>query len=520
MCLKLFSSVACALTTLFGYWYWQSLKKVNYIPGYRLLFSPAGLPGALLPTSSWNLGYSWPWVHRHKSFFDFSHDIISIVPILSGKPTLYTCSVDVLKQLLSNENKLNLVKPLDITLHRLWGDSLAASSGEVWRRHRRAVAPAFHSKIFQTAAVETENVYREMTRAEKWNDRNEIFLPEVNHLILKFTLLMIGRCGFGVPMTWYDETNEADQTTFEYSARVAAETLIARFVLPSWAFKLPIKRLQHIGRSWDHFTRYIQDYIHDSRATESASSEESEEFGYILRRLIESSREGAGKYILTEKEVMADMFTMMFAGHETTASVLAATLGYLSIYQDEQKKAYSEVVEHMSRGGNLASDDSLNFPHLTACFIEAGRLFPAALMLARTMPEDTPVKVKHPSEQTIVLPKGSRLIFELVGIFRNPNTYKSPDKFIPSRWHGVPEAEIPMFGTGPRACVGRRFALMEAVKFLSYMLLDWKLDIELREGETRAEYESRIMGKAGRQGTAFSVGPVPLKLIRRSKQEY
>lgn len=51
--------------------------------------------------------------------------------------------------------------------------------------------------------------------------------------------------------------------------------------------------------------------------------------------------------------------------------------------------------------------------------------------------------------------------------------------------------------------------------FLAYLLKDWKLDPVLHEGETRLEYESRIMGMAGREGTAFSVGPVPLKLIRR-----
>jgi hypothetical protein len=44
----------------------------------------------------------------------------------------------------------------------------------------------------------------------------------------------------------------------------------------------------------------------------------------------------------------------------------------------------------------------------------------AALMLARTMAEDTPVKVKRPVAGTMVLPKGSRIIFELVGMCERP----------------------------------------------------------------------------------------------------
>ena len=74
-----------------------------------------------------------------------------------------------------------------------------------------------------------------------------------------------------------------------------------------------------------------------------------------------------------------------------------------------------------------------------------------------------------------------------------------------------------MFGSGPRACVGRKFAITEAVTFLAYLLQDWRLDIKLQEGETRAQYETRVMGVARTQGTAFSVGPVALELVRRAK---
>lgn len=116
-----------------------SWQKVNYIPGYRLPFSPISTIGALLPTTWWNLGYNWSWVYRetcksiipsaftavfisdvlsHLAFFNFSRDVMSIVPVFVGTPTLYTCSVDVLKQLVGNENKLHLVKPLHMTLHR------------------------------------------------------------------------------------------------------------------------------------------------------------------------------------------------------------------------------------------------------------------------------------------------------------------------------------------------------------------------------------------------------------------
>jgi hypothetical protein len=72
-----------------------------------------------------------------------------------------------------------------------------------------------------------------------------------------------------------------------------------------------------------------------------------------------------------------------------------------------------------------------------------------------------------------------------------------------------------MYGVGPRACIGRKFAQTEALCFLSLLLRDWKLDICLENGESRKMYEDRVMGNAAITGLAFGVGPVPVKFVRR-----
>lgn len=71
-----------------------------------------------------------------------------------------------------------------------------------------------------------------------------------------------------------------------------------------------------------------------------------------------------------------------------------------------------------------------------------------------------------------------------------------------------------MFGVGPRACIGQKFAMAEAMCFLIMLLRDWKLDVVLRDGETRDEYEDRVM-RGGRVGLAFGVLPFDMKLTRR-----
>ena len=72
-----------------------------------------------------------------------------------------------------------------------------------------------------------------------------------------------------------------------------------------------------------------------------------------------------------------------------------------------------------------------------------------------------------------------------------------------------------MFGLGARACIGRKFSVTEAICFLALFLRDWKVDVKLNNGETREQYASRVMSKAGMIGLAFGVGPIPINVTKR-----
>ncbi len=40
------------------------LQTVSYLPGFRPLFHPLWLPGALIPTTWWNMGIRYNWIYR------------------------------------------------------------------------------------------------------------------------------------------------------------------------------------------------------------------------------------------------------------------------------------------------------------------------------------------------------------------------------------------------------------------------------------------------------------------------
>ena len=73
-----------------------------------------------------------------------------------------------------------------------------------------------------------------------------------------------------------------------------------------------------------------------------------------------------------------------------------------------------------------------------------------------------------------------------------------------------------MFGIGPRACIGRKFGIVESVAFLAMLVREWKVDIVLKEGETRDDWRQRVVENAAPVGMTFGIAVgVDLKLRRR-----
>lgn len=96
----------------------------------------------------------------------------------------------------------------------------------------------------------------------------------------------------------------------------------------------------------------------------------------------------------------------------------------------------------------------------------------------------------------------------------NPQVYEDPYMFKPSRWEGVGEDGITSFGIGPRTCIGKKFAMTEAVCFLANLLRDWRIDPLLKAGETVDGWKSRVLSKTDITLT-LSIATVPVNLIRR-----
>ncbi|KAK0243729.1 cytochrome P450 [Armillaria nabsnona] len=369
---------------------------------------------------------------------------------------------------------------------RIFGSSIASAQGTDWSRHRRAVAPSFNTAMYSTIVEESGMVYRDMVSKEAWDEKNNVVVADLDRILHRFALVMICRCGFGMPVEWTQGIDHSELATFDCELSVAARTIILRFILPDWVWKFPIQSLRAIMQSWKN----VLSLMTSIAARRQAEFSLEKHFGDgnitdLLTKLV-SATDGANKYVLEPAEVTANMMSLFFAGNETTSSALLSTTMLLDLRPDEQEKVYQEILREAPSKEGLSLSIINNLKHLFACFNEAHRLVPVTINFPRVTTQDTSIHSSRPVERDFILPKSSRIVIDIVSVLQNPHDFPEPEKYIPSRWYDATEHDFLMFGFGPRACVSRKFVQTEAVCFLAHFLRDWRVEVVLEAGETAA----------------------------------
>ena len=112
---------------------------------------------------------------------------------------------------------------------------------------------------------------------------------------------------------------------------------------------------------------------------------------------------------------------------------------------------------------------SLKF--LDSIIKESLRLHPPAPAFARKLEKDMVVG-SH------ILPKGTVIQIDVLGLHTNPDYWEDPDMFNPYRFENEgkrhPYCYIP-FSAGPRNCIGQKFAQLEEKVFIYFILLNFRL---------------------------------------------
>lgn len=97
----------------------------------------------------------------------------------------------------------------------------------------------------------------------------------------------------------------------------------------------------------------------------------------------------------------------------------------------------------------------------------------------------------------------------------NPRYFPSPEVYRPSRWYDTTTDDAyTAFSVGPRSCIGKKFAVTEAIAFLSNLLRDYSVEPLLKDGENLESWKERVLGRTEVKLT-FSISEAPLRFRKR-----
>ncbi len=348
-------------------------------------------------------------------------------------------------------------------LSPLLGESIFTTNDEVWKKQRELLRPSFEmtriSKVFNLMSEAVEDM---MKRFEKYPNGSII---EVDEAMTFITADVIFRT---IMSSKLDEEQgkkilDAFVTFQEQSVHTAMRRM---FRFPKWlSYVLGDRKRAKAG---DVIRQVLSDII--KPRYDAVSSGKAQSFEDILGSLLLVVDAQTNQRFSFE-EILDQVAMLFLAGHETTASSLTWTLYLLSLYPDEQEKAYKEIIQVL-QGENIQISHLRQFKYLTNIFKESLRLYPPVGFFAREAKKDTKIRDK-------MVKKGSGVVVAPWLIHRHESFWAGPHEFRPSRFESEykKDAYLP-FGAGERICIGQGFAMQEAILILASILRKYKLELE------------------------------------------
>jgi cytochrome P450 len=332
-------------------------------------------------------------------------------------------------------------------LRPLLGNSVFVTNGEVWKRQRRIIDPAFEGGRLR----DTFGAMVDAARAAV--GRMPGGVVEVEEQASHAAADVIFRTLFSIPI----EHAVAAQVfhAFRDHQRTQPILNLAAFVrLPRW---FPRFHRQDTLRTAARIRGLIAGLTAERAAAIAAGTAPDD----LATKIMTTADPQTGKRFGTAE--MVDQVAIFFlAGHETSASALAWALYLLATCPDAQARVAEEAAGFW-QNPTFSGLSALKFTR--DVFRETLRLYPPVPMMVREnrCPEEFRGRAVAPGAQVVLSPWH---------LHRHERMWADPDAFDPARWQrpeGRESARLAYlpFSAGPRVCVGAGFAIAEGVLLLS-----------------------------------------------------
>jgi cytochrome P450/NADPH-cytochrome P450 reductase len=348
----------------------------------------------------------------------------------------------------------------------------AYNDEEDWGIAHRVLMPVFGTMAVRNMWDPMVEIASVMISRFNAHQDEVIDLPDQ---LTRLTLDTIALCSFDYRFNSFfkEEMHPfiGDMLTFlKLSAERSLLPLTAKFkVAKNWQRMAAIDRMNQFG------LRLLEE-----------RKQSGERVNDLATRMLEVADPETGKK-LSDQAITSQLVTFLVAGHETTSGLLSFCLYYMMRNPHTMRKAQAEV----DAIGHITLDSLVKMPYIDACLKEALRLQPTAPMFGICCKGDVDLPDGY------VLPAGETIMIDLHGLHTDPAVYDSPHEFRPERmldggFEALPPNSWKPFGHGMRACIGRAFAIQEAMLAVATIVQNFDLELADPQYKFRVKFTLTI----------------------------
>ncbi|GAB7014065.1 cytochrome P450 [Halolamina salina] len=373
----------------------------------------------------------------------------------------------------------------DDALGDLLGDGLLLSEGDTWRQQRTLAQPAFD--MARLSGMADRIVDHTESRLADWADGDRV---DVEQEMTTVTIDVILDLMMGVELP-RDRLEHVREQLEPLGMRFEPDPI--RFAVPDW---VPMPGDAEFDAAVAELEGVIDDIVARRRGDVGTDDDPDAPMDFLS--LLVRARENGEQ---TDEQLRDEMMTMLLAGHDTTALTLTYTWFLLSEHPEVERRLHEEI-DAVVDDGRPTMADVRELEYTEWVIKEAMRLYPPVYTIFREPRE--PVEI---GDYTI--PEGAAIMLPQWAVHRSDDHWDDPASFDPERWRPERAEERPRFayfpfGGGPRHCIGKHLAMLEARSIVATTASRFRLEYE---GETPLELLPTL--------TAHPRNGMPMRVERR-----
>ncbi|KAG0607680.1 hypothetical protein M758_8G047300 [Ceratodon purpureus] len=360
-------------------------------------------------------------------------------------------------------------------LQNIVGLGLDNLTGEKWAIERRTLNSFFYQDVLK--ALVDDMVSSCECELQKWEEACrlggavEVSVEEdlntISNNIIAHTAFSADR----------EKAKEIYRTQRKYVSLLFESLDSGWYWIPGFRY-LPTERNRAMTKLRARFDGLLHEVINDRKKAVKKGDSESygtDLLGMMLAAASDSTDETAPEFNLAS--VFNNTKLFFFAGQDTVASALTFTLLQLARYPEWQDRARKEVLEVTADSDAFDSDAISRLKVVGMVLNETMRVYPVISSISKMATKDMQIG-------DLFIPKGLVMEVPLAAFNQDPEIWgEDVHKFNPERFeNGVaqactnPQAFMP-FAIGPKSCIGKDFAMMEAKIVIAMVLRRFQLSI-------------------------------------------